>query len=77
MEEQLLALLAEITGSDEVIENRGVHLFNEGLLDSLGTVELLVELEGTFGVQVPISEFNRELWDTPNKIIEQVKLLQV
>jgi D-alanine--poly(phosphoribitol) ligase subunit 2 len=77
MEEQLLALLAEITGSDEVIENRGVHLFNEGLLDSLGTVELLVELEGTFGVQVPISEFNRDLWDTPNKIIEQVKLLQV
>ncbi|MFD1902251.1 D-alanine--poly(phosphoribitol) ligase subunit DltC [Enterococcus termitis] len=76
IEETVLAILEEITGTDEVKENRAVDLFEEGLMDSLATVQLLVEIEGQLGVQVPVSEFDRELWNTPNKVIEQVKALQ-
>jgi D-alanine--poly(phosphoribitol) ligase subunit 2 len=76
IEETVLAILEEITGTDEVKENRAVDLFDEGLMDSLATVQLLVEIEGQLGVQVPVSEFDRELWNTPNKVIEQVKALQ-
>ena len=72
MNEQVIDLLEELTGTDEVRENQDVELFEEGLLDSLGTVQLLVELEGQFGLTVPVSEFNRDEWSTPAKIIAKV-----
>lgn len=76
MEETIFDILEEITGTDEVRENPDVDLFEEGLMDSLATVQLLVEIEGQLGVQVPVSEFDRDQWNTPNKIITQVKNLQ-
>ncbi|EOH97303.1 D-alanine-poly(phosphoribitol) ligase subunit 2 [Enterococcus moraviensis ATCC BAA-383] len=76
LEETVLDILEEISGTDEVKENRDVDLFEEGLMDSLATVQLLVEIDGQLGVQVPVSEFDRDLWNTPNKVIEQVKALQ-
>ncbi|MBM7688470.1 D-alanine--poly(phosphoribitol) ligase subunit 2 [Enterococcus ureilyticus] len=76
IEETVLDILEEIAGTDEVKENREVDLFEEGLMDSLATVQLLVEIDGQLGVQVPVSEFDRDLWNTPNKVIEQVKALQ-
>lgn len=76
IEETVLDMLEEIAGTDEVKENRDVDLFEEGLMDSLATVQLLVEIDGQLGVQVPVSEFDRDLWNTPNKVIEQVKALQ-
>ena len=74
--EQVLAILAEITGSDEVKTDLNLDLFEEGILDSLGTVQLLVELESECGVTVPVSEFEREEWATPQLIIDQVTALK-
>ena len=76
MEEQILTILEDITGTDEIRENRELDLFGEGLLDSLASVQLLVELDGQLDVQVPVSEFDREQWGTPNKIIAQVQELK-
>ncbi len=76
MEDTLFSILEDITGTEEVRDNPDVDLFEEGLMDSLATVQLLVEIEGQLGVQVPVSEFDRAQWNTPNKIIEQVKALQ-
>ncbi|ALS01513.1 D-alanine--poly(phosphoribitol) ligase subunit 2 [Enterococcus silesiacus] len=76
IEETVLDILEEITGTDEVKENKDVDLFEEGLMDSLATVQLLVEIDGQLNVQVPVSEFDRDLWNTPNKVVEQVKALQ-
>ena len=59
MEEQILTILEDITGTDEIRENRELDLFGEGLLDSLASVQLLVELDGQLDVQVPVSEFDR------------------
>ena len=72
IQELLLTILEDLTGTDEVREDLDMNLFEEGLLDSLGTVQLLVEIDGQCGVTVPVSEFNREEWATPHKIIEQV-----
>lgn len=76
MEDTLFSILEDITGTEEVRENPEVDLFEEGLMDSLATVQLLVEIEGQLDVQVPVSEFDRAQWNTPNKILEQVKALQ-
>ena len=69
MKDQILDILADITGSDEVKKDLDVNIFETGLLDSMGTVQLLLEFQNQLGVDVPVSEFDRSEWDTPNKII--------
>ncbi|GAA5350392.1 D-alanine--poly(phosphoribitol) ligase subunit DltC [Streptococcus uberis] len=61
---------------EDVSDIKDEDLFDAGVLDSLGTVELIVELENIFEIKVPISEFGREDWNTVNKIVEGVKELQ-
>lgn len=61
---------------EDVSDIKDEDLFDAGILDSLGTVELIVELENLFEIKVPISEFGREDWNTVNKIVEGVKELQ-
>ena len=76
IQETVLNILEDITGTDEVVSNQDIKLFEEGLLDSLATVQLLVEIEGQLGIQVPVSDFDREVWGTPKQIIKQVEALQ-
>ncbi|MCO6017236.1 D-alanine--poly(phosphoribitol) ligase subunit DltC [Carnobacterium divergens] len=73
--EEVLDLLEELTGTDEVKENLEMNLFDEGVLDSLGTVQLLIEVEARFGVSVPVSEFDRAEWATPNLISQKIESL--
>ena len=61
---------------EDVSDIKDEDLFDAGVLDSLGTVELIVELENTFNIKVPISEFGREDWNTVNKIVEGVEALK-
>ena len=76
MKDQILDILADITGSDEVKKDLDVNIFQTGLLDSMGTVQLLLEFPNQLGVDVPVSEFDRSEWDTPNKIIAKVESMK-
>ena len=69
---EVIILLAEICQDDVVKENPDIDLFDAGLLDSFGTVELLVQVEERFGILVPITEFDRDTWNTPNNIASQL-----
>ncbi|EFI83871.1 D-alanine--poly(phosphoribitol) ligase subunit 2 [Listeria grayi] len=71
--EKVLDLLAEVTETEEVKDDLNLNLFDEGLLDSMGTVQLLMEVESTLDITVPVSEFDRETWATPAMIIERLK----
>lgn len=69
MEEKVLSILEEVTGTDEVREEKNINLFDTGLLDSLGVIELLIQIEEKIGIKLEPTEVNREEFDTPNKII--------
>jgi D-alanine--poly(phosphoribitol) ligase subunit 2 len=71
-ENQVIELLAEICQDDAVKENPDIELFDSGLLDSFGTVEMLVQFEERFGITVPITEFDRDTWNTPKNIAKQL-----
>ena len=73
MKDTVLDILEDLTGSDEVKKDLDVNLFETGLLASMATVQLLLELQTQLGVDVPVSEFERSEWDTPNKIIAKVE----
>ncbi len=74
VKEEVIDILNTITGED-VSDKMDENLFEDGLLDSMATVELLLDLENKFDIQAPVSEFNRDEWDTPNKVVAKVESL--
>ena len=71
MEERILEILEEICEVEVVYEDKDINLKEEGLMDSLAFVELLVRLE-EFGIEVAPTEVTYEEIDTPNKINKYV-----
>lgn len=49
------------------------ELFKSGIIDSLGIVNLLVAIEEELGVYIAITEFDREVLSTPDRIAEYIR----
>ena len=75
IQKQIVDILAEATGED-FSDNMDQELYESGIMDSMSTGQMLLTLQETFDITVPVSEFNRDDWNTPNKLVEQVKKLQ-
>ena len=69
----ILEILAEITGSDEVRRDLDVPLFDRRLLDSLGTVELIVRLGEELHLEISPADVDRATWATPRLLIANVE----
>ncbi|MSD84371.1 D-alanine--poly(phosphoribitol) ligase subunit DltC [Lactobacillus curvatus] len=76
VEKTVVEILADLTGNDDIKDDMDMELFESGTLDSMATVQMLLELQGQLDIEVPVSEFDRQAWSTPNKIIARVKELQ-
>ena len=72
LEEKVLAIIEEICEDDVIYEERDIDLKEEGLMDSLAFVELLVRME-EFGIEVAPTEVTYEEINTPNKIIQYIE----
>ncbi|MDO5689820.1 MAG: D-alanine--poly(phosphoribitol) ligase subunit DltC [Tissierellia bacterium] len=73
MDERILEIIIEVTGESSLTDALNTDLFETGLLDSLGVVNLIVELEEEYDIIISPSELEREEFNTPSKIIEVVK----
>ena len=69
MEEKVFEILEDICEED-LRETPDVNIFEEGLMDSLGLVRFIVEVEEQLGITLGIMELDKEVVNTPNKIIE-------
>lgn len=72
VESQLIDTIADICGDDIVRDEQDIDLFEEGLLDSMAAIELLVALEDDFGVSIAPTEVPRDEMNTVHKIVAQV-----
>ena len=72
LETRMLDLMEEICEDAAVRDRRDDDLFENGMLDSMAAVELLVGIEDEFGVSIAPTELPREEMNTVNKIIAQV-----
>lgn len=71
----VLDILNDLTGED-LSDQMDENIFDNGLMDSMASVQMLLSLQEEFDIDVPVSEFNREEWDTPNKIVAKVESLE-
>lgn len=72
IEEKVLDIIQEICDDDIVRDDKDINLLDEGLIDSLDYIDMLVQFEDAFDIIMSPSEFTREEMDTPQKIINQV-----
>jgi D-alanine--poly(phosphoribitol) ligase subunit 2 len=72
-EHRVLTILAGIADTDQVRHDLDLPVYEAGLLDSLGTVELIAALSGELGVDVSPAEIDREIWKTPRRIVAFVE----
>ena len=73
MEERILEILEEICEDEVVYEDKDINLKEEGLMDSLAFVEMLVKIEEIFGLSIAPTEVTYEEIDTPNKVISYIE----
>ena len=73
IKEQVLDMLEEICEDDVVREDLDINMKEEGLMDSLAFVEMLVKIEEIFGLSIAPTEVTYEEIDTPNKVISYIE----
>ena len=73
VKEQVLDMLEEICEDDVVREDLDINMKEEGLMDSLAFVEMLVRIEEIFGLSIAPTEVTYEEIDTPNKVISYIE----
>ena len=73
IKEQVLEMLEEICEDEVVREGLDINMKEEGLMDSLAFVEMLVKIEEIFGLSIAPTEVTYEEIDTPNKVISYIE----
>jgi D-alanine--poly(phosphoribitol) ligase subunit 2 len=68
-----LEILSETTGDPEVLADLDLPLYDSGVLDSLGTVTLVVAFEEAFGLAISPAELDREKWSTPRSLVADIQ----
>lgn len=69
LKDEILDIIADVCEEDDVREDLSLDLFEEGLLDSLGVAQLLMELEDKLGIVIALTEIEKSDINTPEKII--------
>jgi D-alanine--poly(phosphoribitol) ligase subunit 2 len=70
---EVLAVLADVVDTREVYDAPDLPLYELELLDSLRTVELVLALSERFGIEIALSEIDRERWASPRRIVQDVE----
>lgn len=73
MLDKVLNILEEVTGTDEIREDLDLDLFEAGLLDSLGIIEVLLKLEEGFSIKLQPTDLERKDMATVNNLISFLK----
>ena len=67
--ERVIEVLAEVAEDNVVRTDPDIPLFEQDVLDSLRTVDLILALTKEFGVDISPAELDRSLWATPRHIV--------
>lgn len=69
---QVLRIVSEVTNNRDVTTRPDLPLYESGLLDSLGTVNLILALGEELGVAISPAEFDPSAWATPDGVVNDV-----
>lgn len=76
MEEKIIEIIVNLTGFNELKENKDIDLLENEILDSLAFIELITALEEEFNIEIQPTQVNPDIWRSVEEITELVKSLQ-
>lgn len=71
--DRVLHVLATVSEFNEVLSNPDLPLFENHVLDSIRTVELMIALSDELGIEISPAEFEPSNWATPAQIVRFVE----
>ncbi|MBE5916729.1 MAG: D-alanine--poly(phosphoribitol) ligase subunit 2 [Pseudobutyrivibrio ruminis] len=69
MEQKILDLIYEVCDDKIIYDKRDVNMFDTGLLESMDFIELLMNIEEEFDMEIQPEEIKKDEMATPNKLI--------
>jgi D-alanine--poly(phosphoribitol) ligase subunit 2 len=72
MEDKVIEMLVELCGYEEIRTERDIDLFRNGFIDSLGFINMIIEIELRFGVVIDPADVDRDEINTPNKVVAYI-----
>ena len=69
MLDKVLDILEEVTETDEIREDLDLDLFEAGLLDSLGIIEVLLKIEERFNIKLQPTDLEKADMATVNNLV--------
>ncbi len=73
LKELALEILEEACETDEIREDEDMDLFEAGLLDSLGTLTILMEIEEKFGIRLQPTDIQREEMSSVSNFVKYLE----
>lgn len=70
---RVLRILRDVTGNNAVLDHPELPLFDSGVLDSLGLVQLILAFDAEFKLTISPAELDREQWATPSDLADDVE----
>jgi D-alanine--poly(phosphoribitol) ligase subunit 2 len=70
---RILDCLTSICGTSDVRTNLDLPVYENQIMDSMKTVELILAIEEQFGLYISPAELDRQSWATPRKIVADIK----
>lgn len=70
--DKILKILKEDVLTDSAVIDIDTNLFETGLMDSLATMHLFIQLEENFGIHLDLAEIEIEDFSTVRKINEYI-----
>lgn len=75
MKEQIVEIIINLTGYEDLRNNSKINLVKEDILDSLAFIELITELEEQFNIEIQPTQLASNTWESVDNIANMVRQL--
>ncbi len=72
MKDRIVDMIIQLTGYEELKNEPDVDLIEEGILDSLSFMELIIELENEFDIEIQPTQIPSDTWKSVDGIVGMV-----
>ena len=73
MEQKILDLIYEVCDDKVIYNKKDVNLFETGLLESMDFIELLMNIEEEFDIEIAPEEIKKDEMATPNMLVSFIQ----
>ena len=76
MEEKIIEIIENITGYNNLKENKEIDLLENEIIDSLAFIELISSIENEFDIEIQPTQIDPNTWRKVSSIVSLIEQLK-